>query len=273
MRSHARSHWNSTSYRTAAGLVLLALMACSSSSTDTKATRYNFAVVDGMNQHSTAGAATLAKPITAELTRDPSGKFANGAFDFLKPSIAYAQGITLSGEPVANQIVCGRESNVGEPKVVPLCAYTLADGKAANTVQGGTKAGTYNILFTAQVPSEAPVVDSTTVTVDPGAPATVDLVNAYRLFVPIDGSFDLHVLIASVRDKYENEIDWKKLTPSYAIRNGSEVGDPTPDATSWTVPWEQKFSSTGPLTGAAPLYLYVWFGDVRFRSAFEIVFA
>jgi hypothetical protein len=59
---------------------------------------------------------------------------------------------------------------IGEPKVVPLCAFTLADGKAANSVQVGTKAGTYNILFTAQVPSQEPVMDSTQVIVDPGAP-------------------------------------------------------------------------------------------------------
>src|SRR4051812_4548333 len=35
MRSHARSHWNSTSYRTAAGLIsLAALVACGGSSSD-----------------------------------------------------------------------------------------------------------------------------------------------------------------------------------------------------------------------------------------------
>ena len=98
-----------------------------------------------------------------------AGSGSSRSLDFLLPSVAYAQGITLSGTPVANAIVCGREAKPGEPKVVPLCAFTLADGKAANSIQGGTKSGTYHILFTAQVPSQLPVMDSATVTVSPGS--------------------------------------------------------------------------------------------------------
>ena len=168
MNRHAQHHWNRFVLPALAGLILLASLACGSS-TDTAATRYNFAVIDGANQASTAGAATLARPITSQLTRDPQGKFAAGVLNFLLPAAAYAQGLTLSGTPVANAIVCGRVAPVGEPQVVPLCAFTLADGKAANVVQGGTKAGTYNVLFTAQVPSQEPVVDSTTVIVEAGA--------------------------------------------------------------------------------------------------------
>ena len=129
--------------------VALVLSACGSS-TDTVPTRCNFAVIDGRNQASTAGTAQLAKPITSQLAVDPNGKFATGIFNWLAPAVAYAQTLTVSGTPVADAIVCGRETLPGEPKVVPLCAFTLADGKAANSVESGTKAGTYNIVFTAQ---------------------------------------------------------------------------------------------------------------------------
>src|SRR3954469_10676150 len=136
--------------RAALSIAIIALAACGSA-TDTVPARYNFAVVDGRNQQSVAGATSLAKPITTQLTRDPQGEFASRVLDLFKPAIAYAQTISLAGDPVPDAIVCGRESGQGEPKVVPLCAFTLADGKAANSVQGGTKAGTYTILFTAQV--------------------------------------------------------------------------------------------------------------------------
>lgn len=147
---------------------LVGALACGGSVAAPESTRWNFAVIDGRNQKSVAGDASLAKAVTSQLTRDPNGKFATRVLDLLRPAVAYAQGLALAGEPVANAIVCGRESAPGEPKVVPLCAFTLADGKAANTVEAGTKAGTFNILFTAQVPSEEPVVDSTTVVVEPG---------------------------------------------------------------------------------------------------------
>ncbi len=152
--------------RSILSIALFALAACGGSATDVGPTRYNFAVVDGRNQTSAAGDATLTNRITSQLTRDPQGKFA--VLDFLLPTKAYAQGISLAGEPVAGAIVCGRVAPIGEPQVVPLCAFTLADGKAANVVQPGTKAGTYNILFTAQVPSQEPVKDSTTVVVEAG---------------------------------------------------------------------------------------------------------
>jgi hypothetical protein len=149
-------------------LGLVALLAACGSSTDNTPTRYNFAVIDGKNQASPAGSATLARPITSQLTRDPQGQFASRVLDFLAPEKAYAQGINLAGTPVADAIVCGRVAPVGEPQVVPLCAFTLADGKAANVVQPGTKAGTYNVVFSAQVPAAEPVVDSTTVIVQAG---------------------------------------------------------------------------------------------------------
>lgn len=148
-------------------LAVVALAACGGA-TDTKPVRYNFAVVDGANQKSTAGSPVLEKKITAQLTRDPQGEFATRVFDFLAPKLAYAQAINLPGEPVEGAIVCGREALPGEPQVQPLCAFTLADGKAANTVVPGTKAGTFNVVFTAQVTSQEPVKDSTTVIVEAG---------------------------------------------------------------------------------------------------------
>jgi hypothetical protein len=184
-------------------VLTLAIAACSSSSTAPSATRYNFAVIDGRNQISTAGDATLQRSITSELTRDPQGQFATRVFDFFAPAVAYAQTLTLSGTPVANAIVCGREAKPGEPQVIPLCAFTLADGKAANSVKGGTKAGTYNILFTAQVTAQQPVADSTTVTVIPGpADANFRIIGAI-LFSPAVLPAD------AVRDAFANAVPFR----------------------------------------------------------------
>lgn len=202
--------------------VLALLVTACGGATDTSPTRYNFAVVDGRNQTSTAGAAQLAKPITAQLTQDPQGKFATRVFDFLGPAIAYAQTLSLAGTPVANAIVCGRETGPGEPKVVPLCAYTLADGKAANSVQGGTKAGTYNILFTAQVPSTAPVVDSTTATVEAGAADTLTVYPRGWLFTS-GAKFSVANLVRRAADKYGNQVT---VTPAIVGAGGfSALGD------------------------------------------------
>lgn len=197
-----------------AGLVLLA--ACGGS-TDTVATRYNFAVIAGANQSSVAGEAHLVAPITSQLTRDPQGQFATRVFNFIAPAVAYAQGTSLPGEPVQGAIVCGRVAAFGEPQVVPLCAFTLADGKAANTVQGGTKAGTYNILFTAQVPSQAPVEDSTTVTVNPGPFASTVFIhgngfNCWTLFPAID-----------VQDQYGNAVPYRFVTKGPFAHVASDV--------------------------------------------------
>lgn len=144
---------------------MIAVAGCGSA-TEVAPTRYNFGIVDGANQVSTAGTSALQKKITAQLTRDPQGEFA--WVDFLLPTKAYAQGLTLPGDPVADAIVCGREAAEGEPQVIPLCAFTLADGKAVNSVKPGTKAGTFTLLFTAQIASQQPVQDSTTVVVEAG---------------------------------------------------------------------------------------------------------
>lgn len=206
-------------------LVLLssvALLSACGGSTDTKAARYNFAVIDGKNQASAAGTATLARPITSQLTRDPQGQFASRVFDFLAPEKAYAQGISLSGDPVADAIVCGRVAPVDEPQVVPLCAFTLADGKAANVVQPGTKAGTYSVLFTAQVPTQEPVVDSTTVVVQAG-PVTV---NGYSTGVRIGGESPLVVDNgpgdALLTDAYRNQVPYR-LAPSDFVHAVSDT--------------------------------------------------
>lgn len=191
-------------------LPLVALLSACGGSTDTAATRYNFAVIDGKNQASAAGTATLARPITSQLTRDPQGQFASRVFDFLAPEKAYAQGISLSGDPVVDAIVCGRVAPVDEPQVVPLCAFTLADGKAANVVKPGTKAGTYNVLFTAQVPTQEPVVDSTTVVVQAGPMVTNAFTDhpSYNCWTS-PATFPGDVL----KDKYGNLVEYQ-LVPS-----------------------------------------------------------
>jgi hypothetical protein len=219
--------------------VLAAVLACSSSSsTDTLPTRYNFAVIDGGNQASVAGTPRLAKPVTSQLARDPAGKFArSGAFDFLFPRAAYAQTLTVPGTPIANAIVCGREAAPGEPQVVPLCAFTLADGKAVNSVEPGTKAGTFNILFTAQVPSQLPVQDSTTVTVLPGPadpnlhtvgadmPVTIDTVAANAVVDefgnPVPFAIQSDSLI-TVAGKVAGTVDARRIRfapPQFVIHN------------------------------------------------------
>lgn len=197
-------------------LALLAVAACGGS-TDVLRTRYNFAVVDGLNQVSTAGAPVLAKPITAKLTRDPEGKFATRVFDFLAPKLAFAQDLPLSGEPIAGQLVCGRESEPGEPKVEPLCAFTLADGKAPNVVKPGTKAGVYNMVFTAQDVGVLPVKDSTTVTVEAGPMASHKFpagfgYNCWTVFLP-----------TNVLDQYGNPVPYGFTTTGDVAHPASTV--------------------------------------------------
>jgi len=197
------------------GFLLVAAVACGGA-TDTGPTRYNFAVIDGRNQVSVAGDATLAKPITSQLTRDPQGKFATRVLDFLAPAIAYAQTLTLSGTPVANAIVCGREAKAGEPQVIPLCAFTLTDGTAANSVHGGTKAGKFNILFTAQVTSQLPVADSTTVAVAAGAMAS-------QSFTGVGFSCWTVVEPERVLDQYGNPVPYRFVTTGTLAHTASNV--------------------------------------------------
>jgi hypothetical protein len=249
---------------------VLSITACGgTSSTAVHLTRWNFAVVDGRNQAAAAGSGTLANRITSQLTRDPQGTFASRALDrvgdFVLPALAYAQGISLAGEPVEGAIVCGREAAPGEPQVQPLCAFTLADGKAANTVVPGTKAGTYNIVFTAQVQSEEPVKDSTTVIVQPGPavgagggqPCSTGQPGCY--LVSVSDVIDLHITMARAWDQYDNLIDISEKTPSFTIRGpcGSPgVPEPncwpapaglTPDGTGWLVTIDPKWAGTNVL--------------------------
>jgi len=192
----------------------LILLACGSA-TDTGPTRYNFAIVDGLNQSSPAGTPTLAKPITSQLTRDPQGKFATRVFDFFAPAIAYAQTLVLPGEPVAGQLVCGEETGDGEPKIVPLCAFTLVDGKAANSVQVGTKAGVYTMRFTAQITTEMPVKDSTTVTVLPGPAASHRFNGSLICWTVFPADY--------VKDQYGNLVPYRMLTTGPAAHVVSDV--------------------------------------------------
>jgi hypothetical protein len=194
-------------------VVIAALTACGGNSTDTGPLRYNFAVIAGKNQESTAGAVTLAAPITTELTRDKNGTFARGAFDFLLPREAFAQSLTMTGTPVAGALVCAREAQPGEPQAVPLCAFTLADGTAPIAIKGGTKAGTFVIAFTAQVQTQLPVKDSTTTIVNAG-PVTI---NRYVPGITIGGQTPLIVDNGPgdplVLDAFGNRVPYK-LVPS-----------------------------------------------------------
>lgn len=248
--------------RTVAFVLALLSIACGGSGgTEPGPVRYNFAVVDGRNQAAPAGAGQLANRITSQLTRDPQGTFASRALDrvgdFLLPALAYAQGLTLAGEPVQGAIVCGREALPNEPQVQPLCAFTLADGKAANTVVPGTKAGTYNVVFTAQNVGTEPVKDSTTVIVQAAAPSEVVLLDAPNgRTLAVGASLDLRPLVVFVRDQYANDVAWSQMTPGVALRDGTEVGQPTQDSTSWTIAWDPKWSGRR-------AYVYVWFGTAR----------
>lgn len=192
----------------------LSLAACGGSgTTDTGPARYNFAVVDGSNQVSTAGDVTLSKPITSELTRDPNGTFAKGGgvFDFLLPAKAFAQGLTLKGTPVANTIVCGRITASGEPQIVPICAYTDTAGKVPSTIMGGTKAGKFNLLYTAQVPAGSVVADSTSVTVNAGA-VTVNQFSSHGGVILVGPASSPDIVYHLISDKYGNAVPYKILT-------------------------------------------------------------
>lgn len=173
--------------------------------------RYNFGVVDGANQSQVAGASTLGQPITSQLTRHEQGKFAR-LQRIILPPFAYAQGLTMPGTPVAGAIVCAREADPGEPKAFPLCAFTDANGKAPITIQGGTKAGAFRVVFTAQVQSQQPVRDSTAVTVEAGPIAF----NFYTVCgsrfggpVPTWTVDNLSVGQPFVRDQYGNRVPYR----------------------------------------------------------------
>jgi len=230
----------------------LVAAACSSS-TDTSPTRWNFGIVNGANQLSTAGSGSLAQPITSQLTRDPQGKFAsNRVLDFLLPTVAYAQGLTLSGTPVAGAIVCGREAKPGEPQVVPLCVFTLADGTAPSTIISGTKAGTYNVLFTAQVASQLPVKDSTTVTVAAGPVdpqlhvssqdfgRSVDTIPANAVLDIFGNSVPFAIKsdsLITVAGKVAGTIDARRIAFSTARAGASNVFTPIVDANGVQIAW------------------------------------
>lgn len=265
-------------------LVFLVLAACSSS-TDTSSTRYNFAVVGGMHQSSTAGSAQLPAPITSQLTRDPEGKFASRVYDFFAPAMAYAQQqIPLPGEPVEGAIVCGREAEPGEPQVIPLCAFTLSDGKAANTVKPGTKAGTFDVVFSAQVQSQQPVVDSTTVIVEAGTAAQIGTTTFGPIAVTVDGTIDIHDIILNVRDKYSNFVYAKgstyrnegipNFTPTFVVRAGdtapyptwkwADTGEPRPAGESgWIVTLGSEWSGQR-------VTVYFWVGDAEHHFTVQV---
>ncbi|MGK2933697.1 MAG: hypothetical protein ACSLFE_00430 [Gemmatimonadaceae bacterium] len=170
------------------------------------ATRYNFGIVDGANQSSVAGAAELPQPITSQLTKDPAGKFATRLKNFVLPIVAYAQGLTMPGEPVAGALVCAREAGPGEPTAFPLCAFTLANGKAPIEIKGGTKAGVHQVVFSAQVQSQQPVKDSTTVTVAAGPVAT-------HHFHPGTGyTCWIEIPADRIRDQYGNPVPYRFVT-------------------------------------------------------------
>jgi hypothetical protein len=202
-------------------IVLLVLVAagCGGGISEPGRTRYNFGVVAGADQSSPAGASSLDHPITTQLTKHPQGRFADRLIDLLLPIKAFAQ-LAMPGDPVAGALICAREAAPGEPTVFPLCAFTLSDGKAPNTVRGGTKAGTFTVVFSAQVPSEEPVRDSTTVTVLPGPMAT-------HRFQPGTGYLCWTVFPAEhVLDQYGNSVPYRFVTTgSLAHVAGTALGN------------------------------------------------
>jgi hypothetical protein len=224
-------------------VLTLAIAACSSS-TATQPTRYNFAVVAGQNQQSTASDAAPEQSVKSMLTSDPNGTFASRVLDrvgdFLAPAVAYAQGLTLTGTPVANTLVCGREAKPGEPTVVPLCVYTLPDGTAPSAIKAGTKAGTYTMPYSAQVPGQSPLPDSTPFTVLPGAPVQIGVGNFGGDSILVGATYDLHKAITVVVDKYSNAIytmgdTTSNYSPSYAVRGAVSDVPAAPDAAGWIV--------------------------------------
>lgn len=210
--------------RVAGSLFLMVAAISCGSATDTGPTRYNFAIIDGLDQSGTAGTTTLPKPITAQLTKDPEGRFAARVIDFLLPLKAFAQGLTLPGQPVVGALVCGREAEPGEPTVEPLCGFTLTDGKAPKVVKPGTKAGTYNIVFSAQAVGESPIKDSTTVTVEAGPM----VVNRWLSYLSVSGlsphTFDNGPEDVFVQDAYGNRVPYRLEVTGPAHVLGTELG-------------------------------------------------
>lgn len=220
---------------------VLSLAACGDGKAliDPGPTRYNFGIVDGANQSSVAGANQLPQPITSQLTKDPGGKFATRLKNFVLPVIAFAQGLQMPGEPVAGALVCAREAGPGEPTAFPLCAFTLGNGKAPITIKGGTKAGVHHVVFSAQVPAEEPVKDSTVVTVEAGPP-TIIVINEGGSYPgrASPGVFPADML----RDQFGNLVPFRLIVDS--------------------IPTGLRSISTGqPVAGAAPKYFAHTVGD------------
>ncbi|HWL41018.1 MAG TPA: hypothetical protein VNO75_12355 [Gemmatimonadaceae bacterium] len=188
----------------------------------------------------------MSRPITVQLTRDPNGKFATRVLDFLLPVRAFAQGLTLSGEPVEGQLICGEEANAGEPRVVPLCAFTLEDGKAPNVVEKGTKAGQYWMVFTAQEVGQVPVKDSTTVTVLPGA-VSASFTHTCSDFAASGGVVPAEFVL----DIHGNPIPYRIVSDSLITIPGTVAGAPDARRVTFQTPTEQKRNRYTPIVDDA----------------------
>lgn len=199
---------------------LLGATACGGS-TDVGATRYNFKVIRGLNQTAAAGSSKVGNPIVSKLTTAPDGQFASRSrWNFLRPRVAFAQEISVKGNPVVGGVVCAPIPKAGEPTPFSICTNTLADGTAPFAYTPGTKAGVYNIKFVAQTETSSLVTDSTTLIVEAG-PADPNyrgsLGNPYLHSPAVIDS-------TAVQDQYGNAVAYRIVSDGRVTVIGTTLG-------------------------------------------------
>jgi hypothetical protein len=252
------------STRIALALPLAALVACGGGSAAPQPNGpLALGIIAGQNQVTTAGSSQLSSPVIGRLVRQSNGRvgfqWIERAVDPLLPPKAFAQGTVVTGSPVPGAVVCA----VGAPDgrgLVPFtpCTNTDANGQATFYFTPGTVAGEATAEIRGTVENQPAVFDTAKAIVMPGPATEIQVLHqqqpdgsiTYEWYVDAGAPIDLHRVIAYVRDKYSNFVapatgaavstaglpdTLSNWTPTYAVRNGSEIGAVTPDATGWIV--------------------------------------
>jgi hypothetical protein len=249
--------------------LLLGVTACGGSTSSPPEGPLKLGIVAGNNQVAPAGSAKLTDPVVGRLVRVSTAS--GPRFEFVKT--AYAQTV-VTGSPVPGAVVCAVSVTAGSMVPFVPCTNTDADGKATFFFTPGTKAGEAESEIRGTLAGQPAVFDTAKATVLPGPAAEIALVPwpncspACPPKYPIGGTLDLHTVIKYVRDQYQNLIvpattaeisdagvtqNTTAITPQWAIRDGSEPGQPAPDASGWIVTFPK----------AGRFFVYIWVGSAR----------
>jgi hypothetical protein len=234
-------------------------------------------VLSGNNQTvSAAPVATnsLPQPVVAQVVRLPSGQVSLRVLDALLPEKAWAQTSVVG---VANMVVCARTPDPKHALTAEVvCANSDALGKATFVFHADTMAGTSKAQVAVATATGTQVTDSVKATVLPGPVAELSYgVPAGLDTIASGGTLDLHRCIAFARDQYGNFVapssaaavtsagladTTTAFVPAYAVRDGTEGGAITPDATGWkpTIKFNPTGRSIAGNGGTYPSSLYVY---------------